>query len=167
MDYTPVEHTVEAASREDTSLSRGYLERRSYPAMLLLASWQPVPRSLIRFVHVDITESRRRIRGNLALLSFSPLPLFTRRFLSNRIEFDILFDSLSLGSIISSVQSFLSLLLPLTFYANHLSIYWKHRKFRYSGNFYIFNNSTRFLFFFFLEQSRTIGFLKNLYRNCV
>lgn len=163
MDYTPVEHTVEAASREDTSLSRGYLERRSYPAMLLLASWQPVPRldpfCSCRYHRESKTDSRES-RSPL----FLPPPLFTRRFLSNRIEFDILFDSLSLGSIISSVESFLSLLLPLTFYANHLSIYWKHRKLRYSGNFYIFNNSTRF---FFLEQSRTIVFLKNLYRNCV
>lgn len=60
----------------------------------MLASWQPVP-SLIRFVHVDITESRRRIRGNLALLSLSLPPSSLRSPLpfKSRIEFDILFDS--------------------------------------------------------------------------
>ena len=96
--------------------------------MLLLASWQPVPRldpfCSCRYHRESKTDSREFSHSSLS----SPLPLLTRRFLSNRIEFDILFDSLS--SIISSVRRtvIVSLLIPLiTFYI--LSFYiWKHWK---------------------------------------
>lgn len=71
--------------------------------MLLLASWQPVP-SLIRFVHVDITESRRRIRGNLAPLS--PPSLAASFQIESRVRYPFRLFS-SLASIIPSFVLYL------------------------------------------------------------
>lgn len=133
--------------------------------MLLLASWQPVPRldpfCSCRYHRESKTDSREFSHSSLS----SPLPLLTRRFLSNRIEFDILFDSLS--SIISSVRrTFLFSPILLRFTFCHF-IYGNIGKGElcWVMDFYKFNNP--FPFFFFLEQCRKIRFSKNLCRNYV